>query len=461
MKLNMLVASALLSCGLIATMAHAKVDASQAEKLGGAEFTPMGAEVKANADGSIPAWSGSMKAAPSGMKYSGSGDIYPDPYAAEKLVLRITSANFSKYADKLSDGQKALFNKFPDTFVMNVYPTHRDGKFNDLVEARTKWNATKTEFVNGVDGLKNYTGGAPFPFPQNGAEVIWNARTIHPQPTIVGVLDDMAVYLNGNTQMRRQKYVLEFPYSYKENPVGKVDAEIGINAGLIHVTVEQPKRQKGQMTIVHEALDQVEHERKAWVYIPGSRRVRRAPTVGYDTPDGPGGLVTVDDSLGFNGAMDRYEWKLIGKKEIYIPYHNYKFDDAKTSYDKLLPKGHANPDFMRYELHRTWVVEATLKKGARHVYAKRRFYVDEDSWQIALLESFDGRDDLWRVGILNTLYAYDVQGYVARTQMFHDLQSGAYIALRLVNETAPSDFTAAPKGEKYFSPSSLRKMGTR
>ncbi len=461
MKFNVLLASAVMSCTMLAAHAQAKVSEDEAAALGGQELSPIGAEVKANADGSIPAWGGTMKSAPEGLKYAGSGDVYPDPYASDKVLFRITSANFEKYADKLSAGQVALFKKFPDTYAMPIYPTHRDGRLSALVEERTKWNATRTELVNGVDGLKNFTGGAPFPIPKDGAEVIWNARVMHPHPTIVGVLDDMAVYLNGNTQMRRQEYVTEFPYSYKENPVGKVDGEIGINAGLIHVTVQQPKRQKGQMTIVHEALDQVEHERKAWVYIPGSRRVRRAPTVGYDTPDGPGGLVTVDDSLGFNGAMDRYDWKLVGKKELYIPYHAYKFDDPKVGYDKLLPRGHANPDFMRYELHRVWVVEATLKNGARHVYAKRRFYVDEDSWQIALLESYDGRDDLWRVGILNTLYAYDVEGFVARAQMFHDLQSGAYISLRLVNETAPSDFTAEPKGEKYFSPANLRKMGTR
>jgi hypothetical protein len=172
---------------------------------------------------------------------------------------------------------------------------------------------------------------------------------------------------------------------------------------------EEPARQKGQMTIVHEALDQVKNERKAWVYIPGARRVRRAPTVGYDTPDGPGGLVTVDDSLGFNGALDRFTWNLVGKKEVYIPYHAYKFDDPKVKYDTLLQKGHANPEYMRYELHRVWIVEADLKDGQRHVYKKRRFYIDEDSWQIVLLESYDGRGELWRVGVLNTLYDYSLQ----------------------------------------------------
>ena len=419
----------------------------------------MGAERKGNADGSIPEWSGNMRGVPAGLQYSGSGDVYPNPYANEKPLFTIHAGNYTEHKARLSPGLVAMFEKYPDTFYMHVYPSHRDGRYNEKVEARTAWNAKNTQLVNGVDGLNNYTGGAPFPFPENANEVLWNGRIIHPNPTLNGTIDDIAVYLNGNWQQRRQIFVSEFPFSYPSNPVGKVDEDISENAALLHVTVDKPDRQKGQMTIVLEALDQVKGERQAWVYLPGSRRVRRAPTVGYDTPDGPGGLVTVDDSLGFNGAMDRYNWQLLGKKEAYIPYHNYKFDDPKVDYQTLLQPGHANPEYMRYELHRVWVVEANLKDGARHVYAKRRFYIDEDSWHIVLLESYDGRGDLWRVGILNTLYDYAVKGFVARAQMFHDLQSGAYIAMRLVNETSPMRMTDEPKGADYYSPRELRSMG--
>ena len=462
MNVKSVITGVLLGCSLTATFVYAKVSPDQAAKLGGDELTKMGAEKKGNADGSIPAWSGSMTGVPAGLKYSGPGDIYPDPYAGDKVLFSINNGNMAQYSNKLSEGQKALLKKYPETFSINVYPSHRDGRFSTLVEDRSVWNASNTELVDGVDGLTNYTGGAPFSMPQNGAEIIWNGRTIHPHPTIVGLFDDMAVYSSGDTQMRRTSYISEFPLSYTDRAVGKVDEDaFGINAALVHVTVVKPDRNKGQMTVVHEALNQVKHERKAWVYIPGTRRVRRAPTVGYDTPDGPGGLVTIDDSLGFNGALDRYNWKMIGKKEIYIPYHSYKFDDPKVDYKMLLLKGHANPEYMRYELHRVWVVEATLKEGKRHVYGKRRFYLDEDSWQIVLLESYDGRGELWRVGILNTLFDFSIPGYIARAQMFHDLQSGAYISQRMVNEAKPINFMAKPKGAKYFSPGSLRKMGTR
>lgn len=423
------------------------------------EFTPMGAERKGNADGSIPAWTGSMNGVPRGLTYRQSGDVYPDPYASDRVVTTIRAGNMEQHADRLSEGLKMMFRKYPDTFYMNVYPTHRDGRYNDVIEARTKWNLANTRLVNGADGLNKYTGGAPFPFPKNANEALWNGRIIHPSPTVNGVFDDMAVYLNGNMQQRRQIFVSEFPFAYQDNPVGKTDEEISVNAAFVHVTIEKPDRQKGQMTIIHEALDQAKNERMAWVYIPGSRRVRRAPTVGYDTPDGPGGLATVDDSLGFNGAVDRYDWKLLGKKEVYIPYHSYKFDNPKVPYSTLLQKGHANPEYMRYELHRVWVVEAELKKEARHVYAKRRFYIDEDSWHIVLLESYDGRGDLWRVGILNTVYDFAVKGFVARAQMFHDLQSGGYLAMRLVNETSPTRMLDTPKGENYYSPANLRQLG--
>ena len=215
------------------------------------------------------------------------------------------------------------------------------------------------------------------------------------------------------------------------------------------------------MTVVHEPLDQISYPRKAWIYLPGVRRVKQAPTVGYDTPDAPGGLMTVDDMLGFNGAMDRYDWALIGKQEIYIPYHAYRFDNPNAKYKDILTPYHANPDFMRYEKHRVWVVEANLKKGSRHIYAKRRFYMDEDSWLMVSTENFDGRGDLWRMSLINTIYDYAVEGYIQRTLMFHDLKAGAYIAIRMANEREPTQYNLPPHGEDYYTPANLRKMGTR
>ena len=431
---------------------------ADAAKLG-TELTPVGANPAANADGSIPAWGGSVRGTPAGVKYAGPGSVYPDPYAAEKPLFVITKENLDQYKDKLSDGMIALFEKYPESYRMPVYPSHRDFRYSEQYEARTKWNVGNAKLVNGIDGLQRYTGAIPFPLPSDGAEVIWNARNTQPIPVAESLFDEMAVYNNGDQQRYRSRLLIESPYAYADHPVGKVAEEIGINAALVFYEVVEPKRKKGEMVIVHEPLDQVQNDRKAWVYIPGTKRVKRAPNAGFDTPVGPGGLLTADDNMGFNGAMLRYNWKLIGKQEMYIPYHNYKFDSPKVKYEQLLPKRHVNPDFMRYELHRVWVVEATLKDGERHLYGKRRFYIDEDNWLIAATDAYDGRGELWRVGLQNSLYDYYLQGYIARTQVNYDLQAGAYVAVRLVNETNPSNYAMEIKGEEFYTPNNLRKMG--
>lgn len=458
-KKNKIISSLLSVCFLI-PLAHAKVSSSEVSKLG-RNLTPMGAEKKGNAAGTIPPWTGSMLGIPVGLDYKGSGSVYPDPYGDEKPIFTITGKNYTQYKANLSEGQIELFKRYPDTFRMPIYQSHREGRYNQKIENRTKWNATNTVLVNGVDGMRNYTGALPFPIPKSGAEAIWNGRAAHLYGTMDALFDDVAVYPNNTKSIRRQRQFADYPYALNSNPIGITETKLGQNLATIHITVDIPSREKGKMTIVHEAMDQVHHSRNSWVYLPGSRRVRRAPTVGYDTPDGPGGLVTIDDTMGFNGAMDRYKWRLVGKKEIYIPYHNYKFDDPKAKFSKLLPPYHANPDYMRYELHRVWIVEANLRPGARHIYAKRRFYMDEDNWHISLLESYDGRGDIWRVAILNTVYDYYLKSFIPRAQIFHDVQSGAYVAIRLVNETRPTNYSVKPKGSKYYTPQNLRKMGTR
>lgn len=428
-------------------------------KLDNATYTAVGAERAGNADGSIPAWTGKMDGLPKGLVYKSTTDVRPDPYANEKPLFIITSKNMGQYADKLSDGQKALFKKYPDTFAMPVYVTHRDAKISDFLTQRAAFNAENTKMVNGIDGLQGYTGGVPFPFPRDGAEVMWNGRLALFHHTLFGFFDQYAVYPNGQRDWMRQKYVAEFPFSNPDNIVGIVDDKIATNAGLVHVTVEKPDRERGQFVVVHEALDQVRNERMAWAYIPATQRVRRAPTVGFDTPDGPGGLLTVDDSLGFNGAMYKYRWKFVGKKEMYIPYHNYKMDTPNVPVEKLLPVGHANPEFMRYELHRVWVVEANLVEGQRHIYAKRRFFMDEDSWQFVSTESYDGRGDLWRVSILCSVYDFLLKTYIPRVQMYHDLQRGSFIAQRMVNYVKPPELNGESMGEAFYSPSSMRREG--
>ncbi|GAB5451670.1 MAG: DUF1329 domain-containing protein [Halioglobus sp.] len=443
-----------------ATQVNAKVSPEEAAELG-KSLTPIGADPAGNADGSIPPYTGSMQGLPEGLDYKGPGHPYPDPYADDPVLHSITAKNTAQHAQFLSPGLQAMFETYPETFRMLVYPTHRDGRYSEFFYERLNYNALNAELFNGEDGIRGFTGSVAFPIPKSGAEVVWNTRTSGPNYTLAGTYSDIAVFSNGSRSERRSTIMSEYPYVNPDNKVGMEEAELGHWAAYVMTEVHKPVRDKGTITSIFEPYDYVTHAREAWRYLPGSRRVRRAPTVGYDTPDGPGGFITVDDTLGFNGAMDRFTWTLVGKQELYVPFHNYKFDEPGLSYETLLPPFHANPDYIRYEKRRLWVVEANLREGARHIYGKRRFYVDEDSWNIVMTENYDGRGELWKVVLINSIYEYNVQGYTNRSMMFHELRAGGYIVIRLVNDSDPLDLTAEPKGEAYYSPTNVRKLGRR
>ena len=80
----------------IGAPAMAAVSAAEAAKLG-AELTPLGAVKAGNADGSIPAWEGGLtSAAQAGFPNYRPGQHHPDPYASDKPLYTVTSANMAQ-----------------------------------------------------------------------------------------------------------------------------------------------------------------------------------------------------------------------------------------------------------------------------------------------------------------------------------------------------------------------------
>ena len=293
-------------------------------------------------------------------------------------------------------------------------------------------------------------------------EVMWLPRTGGlPSSVVFGEYTNIAVFSNGSRNIEANRIDTTYIYNNPSTPLGTTEQNLGSTLfRSLGITTLPPSR-KGEMNMVHDPIDYTSEARKAWTYIPGTRRVRQAPNLGFDTPNGPGGLMTVDDNQGFNGAFEKYEWKLVGKKEIYIPYHNYKLDEPGLDYETLLQVGHINPDYMRWELHRVWVVEATLKPGERHLYGKRVFYIDEDHLSIAAIDNYDNRGEIYRAGLIPNVYNFSVQGYVTRHNIFYDLQSGHYVVLRLTNSTGTPLYIAEPKNPEFYTPSNLRRMGRR
>ena len=223
-----------------------------------------------------------------------------------------------------------------------------------------------------------------------------------------------------------------------------------------------PARLAGEVLLVHETLDQSKEHRRAWIYNPGQRRVRRAPNVAFDNPrTASDGLATSDQLDLFNGSPERYNWTLVGRKEILVPYNSYKLHSNQLKYSDILKPLHINQEYVRYELHRVWVVDAVLKEGTRHVYKRRTFYIDEDSWQSLAVDCYDNRDELWRVQEGYAMNYYDQPNLWTTLETTMDLQSGRYLAISLNNEEPITYDFSVDVTMDDFSPGSLRRAGTR
>jgi hypothetical protein len=420
----------------------------------GKTLTFMGAETAGNAAGTIPPFTGGLTRAPAGHQ---PGGHYADPFAADKPLFSIDGANAERYKAHLTPGQMALLKRYP-TWKMNVYPTRRSAAYPEAHYKETVANATRAKLAPGGNGVIGTTGGVPFPIPRDGLEAIWNTMLRYKGDTYAMDWSQAAVTRDGAYTPVRFEY--EYDFHYGNLARGEKGREPNKLAHFLQ-TVTAPARLAGQILLVHETVDQVKEPRSAWTYNPGQRRVRLAPNVAYDNPGtAADGLRTNDDFNMFNGATDRYHWKLIGKQELYVPYNSYKLSGNTLKMADVLRPGHINPEHARYELHRVWVVEATLKEGMSHIYARRVFYIDEDSWIVMATDKYDGRGELWRVSEQHSINFYDIPMAYGTIEVHHDLQSGRYLAMGLRNEE-PKVYERIQRSAADFTPAGLRGVGTR
>ncbi len=419
----------------------------------GADLTPLGAEKAGNQDGTIPAWEGGITTPPAGYNPK---KRYADPYAADEILFTITGENVDQYADMLTPGQQELLRTY-DTYKMHVYPTRRSASYPKRIYDMTKKVAATAELAENGYGVTGAVNGIPFPIPETGVEVIWNHLLRFRGDIASRTIGQAAPTRSGSytlVQFEDEFYVL---YTME----GMTEEKMRNRILLFKQTVIAPARLAGGILLVHESLNQVAQHRSAWLYNPGQRRVRRAPNVAYDNPGTASDAMRTSDQFDmFNGAVDRYDWKLVGKKEIYVPYNAYKLDSDTLKYKEILTPQHINQDYPRYELHRVWVVDATLKPGARHIYKRRVFYVDEDSWQILVVDQYDNRDQLWRVSEGHAINYYNVPMIWTALEVHTDLQAGRYLAIGLDNEYPPYNFSIK-RTEADYVPDALRREGRR
>jgi len=412
----------LLSAVLSLAFGHL-AQAGEASRLGG-DLTPGGAEKAANKDGSIPAWSGN-EVQQSGWSY---GKLRSDhfKYKADKPIATIDASNADKYADKLSAGQLAMLKQVKG-YRMDVYPSRRTCGVPDFVADNTKKNVGTAKV--GADGwsLKEaWVPGYPFPMPANGAEAMWNAKMRYRGLGVdyKNVVTSVSPRKGGTEWIRAgQEFTAYMPWGAKGSTQLSKLPQIEYYAYFAYTS---PTALAGQALAISYFLDQAGSE--TFYYFPGQRRVRRMPTYSYDSPQiGMENQYTLDEPFVFNGTIDRFDWKLVGKKELYIPYNAFGAYNFTGKFDDIAKTDFIDPNHRRYELHRVWVIEATVKQGMRHTAPKRTFYLDEDSWNIVLADDYDAQGKLakMREGFLIPVYetgTCDVSAFVQ-----HNLTEGRYV----------------------------------
>lgn len=426
-----------------------KVAPEEANALG-QELTPVGAERSANSAGTIPAWKGGLKTPPDGWR---KGDVEANPFPEDEPLFIITAGNLHLYRDRLSDGHAQMLEQYGSDFFMPVYQTRRTAAFPEHVYEKSRENAVRAELLDNGNGVRNTIMTSPFPIPGNGLEAIWN-HILRYRGTEVAFRSASATpQRDGSYNPVVNDYEYYFGYSKKGAELEEIDNKIF----YLKTDTISPSSLAGTITLVHETLDQIRSPRLAWRYDAGSRRLRRSPNLAYETDlPNSSSLRSVDQKDMYNGAPNQYDWTLKGKRELFVPYNAYRLHESDVKPDDVIRARHINQSLTRYELHRVWVVEAKRRTGIGHIYDRRVFYLDEDSWQILASEEYDENGNLWRVSEAHNISYYSEPVFWTTMEMTYDLNAERYYIDGLDDGFPAYDFNPGFRGGDFTASAARR-----
>lgn len=415
--------------------------------------TPYGAELKGNADGSIPDWQG-------GQKNKKEFDVR---LREDKSLYTIDASNIDQYRSILPGALSALIERYPETMRVPVYTSYRPAYYFDWIYDAISKNRDSAKLIKGGSAVIGTYPGIPFPDPKDGYEVLWNHMLSFRGVSFDVKSWEMVIQENRRSSVIKSRVKLSSEYYNKDRGKSKEDQ---IHSYYLSTVISPPKL-SGSSLLVHERVNGSIIPRQAWGYLAGQRRVVRIPSIDYDAPmPRSEGIRFADEVDIYIGSIDRYEWRLVGKKEMIIPYNNDVLYEAlrvtEGPSEAVLTKFHMNPELLRYEKHRVWVIEGLLKEGKHHPYKKRILYLDEDSWNAVLAENYSRNGDLWRVSTSYTKLYHTFPGIFKVVDTHHDLKDKAYYAQgALGGEDNGFVIGSEVLPKRGFKPSALRRLGRR
>ena len=433
--------------------AQAKVSEGQAARLD-TDLTPVGAVRAGNEAGTIPAWTGGLSTPPTSYQ---EGEIETDPFPDDKPLFVINSQNVDEYKDNLTAGQIQMIKQYAPEYVLPVYKTRRTAAYPERIYQSSKDNARTATLLENGNGVKDAIATSPFPIPENGVEVIWN----HILRYRGNEVSYRSAFATPTTDGSFVPVLTEYDYFFAYAEPGVKLKDIDNKIFYLKTRIMSPSSLAGTLNLVHETLDQVRSPRLAWRYQAGERRLRRSPNLAYGTDlPNSSSLRSVDQKDMYNGAPNQYDWKLLGKREMYVPYNAYKLHEPSATADDIIQARHINQSLTRYELHRVWVIEANLRTGLNHIFSRRVFYIDEDSWAILASDEYDDDGNLWRVSEGHNISYYTVPTFWTTIELTYDLKQERYYIDGLDDGQEPYDFNPGFRGNE-FTASAVRRSARR
>ncbi|MGK2740365.1 DUF1329 domain-containing protein [Tepidicaulis sp. LMO-SS28] len=433
------------------------ISASLAVVIGGAaaatEFadrrswlTPVGADRSAGLEKAIPPWTGGLS--------SGDAEAERKTFVDENHDMVITIDNFTSFNDKIGTAQFALFENFPESFSMKVYPSRRTCGYPQIVYESIAKNAHQSRLTDHGNGVSVVRMGFPFPLPSSGLHILWNHILAYRGYKVTKQEVSATPTSSGDYTLRRDQ---DYQIYALGNP--NIDDEEN-NIDLLWMReFLAPARIAGGGFLFHNTINQVREPRRGWFLSPQERRVKKVPTMAYDNAMSSSDGIRINDTqFMFNGAPDKYNWTLLGRKAIYIPYNTDNLAAEGTDYGTILQANHLNPEHVRYELHRVWVVEGRLKSGENHIYGRRIFYFDEDSWLIVSATLFDARGELSAAQEAHVKNYTEVPLCVIDSEILYDFSTGRYDVRGLKSEEPAPNYFADELTPEMMTPSRLKSV---
>ena len=344
-------------------------------------------QVNAQQNASAPAAaSKAADAAPSGSNAPAAVSAgAADP--AIPVGTRITTQNWSQYAQYMSDGVAAFFQgsyfwKMPPQAGIDVGPTIINPLPKTYVDATAKYadQVSLTELPDGGLNIANYHGGVPFPNPQEPHRAwkvladVWYRYT--PNITVAGRSAGCTLDKEGNVRCTIGTVVYR-QLGYNTDPgVPQTVAGAEGKYSSLWFMIDEPEEQRYTASLTIAYADPSRSE-DLYAFIPALRRYQPVSTAARCSTTEGVDITQEDYRGGFDSNITQFKAEFLGEKKILALILPGKMPAGRFPNDYEMPMGWPSESWGKWQVRDAYVISISKLPAyaSGYCYGKRVMYV--------------------------------------------------------------------------------------